>query len=255
MRWRTARTLDKLVVLLATLCLAANTYHVPSVAFWTTILNGRSYLLVVLLAVVGVFGVLAPIEALSARSRIETAVTIRRQILNSFGRLLTLGTEVAPHLEMSDLGLHIWKRTRTLRHPIRGVLSRVATYRVGTNPVVRRFTPTKGVGVVGLCWKLDQELGVNVEQLATNLNNEQEYEEYISQHGKDAVMNLSWQEFYRVRHRGAVFASPIRNARNRFIGCISVDASHGFETLDRSELKGEMSLLCIVIGQAGFENS
>lgn len=66
-------------------------------------------------------------------------------------------------------------------------------------------------------------------------------------------MNLSWNDFDRFRHRGAVFASPIRNGRNRFIGCISVDVSHGYHELDGEELWAQMSLLALVIGQSGFE--
>ena len=108
---------------------------------------------------------------------------------------------------------------------------------------------------MGLCWKLNQDIGVDVEQLANQLKDESTYEDYQQRHGGDKVMNLSWAEFNRVKHRGAVFASPIRNGRNRFIGCISVDASRGFETLDTLDLKEQISLLCVVVGEAGFENS
>jgi hypothetical protein len=52
-----------------------------------------------------------------------------------------------------------------------------------------------------------------------------------------------------------VFANPIRNGRNSFIGCISVDASHGFDTLDCQELKEQMTLLSLVVGQAGIEST
>ena len=67
-------------------------------------------------------------------------------------------------------------------------------------------------------------------------------------------MNLSWHEFHRVKHRGAVFACQIQNGHNRLIGCLSIDTSHEFVTLDSEELKNQMSLLCLVIGSAGFEN-
>lgn len=255
MQHKTARVLDKAVVLVATLILAASTYQFPSKAFWDTLLTNRPYMLIILLAILGVFGALTPVESLSARSRIERSVTIRRQILNSFGRLLAIGNKVDPPIGINDLGLHIWRRRRTFKHPLRGILTRVATYRVGTNPVNRPFSPPQGVGVVGLCWKLDQEVGVDVEQLASSLTTEQAYAQHIQQHGPDSVMNLSWEEFNRVKHRGSVFACPIRDGRNKFVGCLSVDASHGFTTLDNQELKEQMSLLCIVIGQDGFENT
>lgn len=65
-------------------------------------------------------------------------------------------------------------------------------------------------------------------------------------------MNLSWRQFEEVRHRGAVFASPVRNGRNKFIGCVSVDASRGFTSLDTDELWSELNSVCLRIGQIGF---
>jgi hypothetical protein len=254
MTLKTARVLDKTAVLIAAVILSANTYGFPSQAFWDDALRNHPYIIVSLLAVIGGFGVFAPVETLSARSRSVRSVTIRQQILTAFGHLLELGNTVTPSLGVSDLGLHVWRKRRTLRHPLRGVLSRVATYRVGTNPMNRPFSPPRGIGVVGLCWKHDQEVGVDVEHLASSLTTKQQFAQYRQEHGGDAVMNLTWEQFGRLKHRGAVFAFPIRNGRNSFIGCLSVDASRGFATLNRQALKDQMSLLSIVIGQAGFES-
>jgi hypothetical protein len=69
-----------------------------------------------------------------------------------------------------------------------------------------------------------------------------------------AVMGFSWEEFKRLSHRGAVFASPIRNGRSRFVGCISFDASRGYDSLNTSRMWHELNSLCIVLGQDGFEN-
>lgn len=255
MRLATARAIDRSVILLATVCLAANSYNVPSREFWEASIDGaRSYVLLGLLLVVGLFGAFTPTEALSGRARENRNVAIRRQILNSFGRLLEAGETVTPPLDMGDLGLHVWRRRRSLRHPLKGILARVSTYRLGTSPVNRPFTPTRGQGVVGLCWKLDQDIGVDVESLARGISNPKDYADHVRTHGGDSVMNLSWDDFQRVKHRGAVLASPIRNGRNRFVGCLSVDASHGFNVLNSQEVKSQMSLLCVVISQVGFES-
>jgi len=254
MRRKTSRLLDKSVLLIATVLLAANTYNVPSREVWETALNGRRYFLIIPLVIVGVFGALSPIETITSRSRGQRDVTIRRQILNSLGRLLDEGSKVSPPLGMSDLGVHIWRRRRTLKHPLSGVLVRVGTYRVGTNPINKAFSPTKGVGVAGLCWKHDEEVAVDVEALRDRLSNEGEFNRYAEDNGPDSVMNFSWEQFNRLRHRGAVFATPIRNGRNKFVGCISVDASHGFDVLNGKELRDQSSLLAVVIGQAGFES-
>ena len=252
MRLATARAVDRTAVLLFTVTLSANTYHVPSALFWERALGSHAYAVPILLAITGLFVVFTPVESLTARSRMTRNVTTRQQVLTAFGRLLELGRTVTPPLGISDLGLHVWARRRTLRHPVSGVLARIATYRVGTNPMNRPFAPPKGVGVVGLCWKYDHEVGIDVEQLANSLDDQDKFNAYRDKHGPDAVMNLTWDQFTRIRHRGAVFAFPIRDGRNRFVGCLSVDTSHGFATLDQPELKAQMGLLTIVIGQAGL---
>jgi hypothetical protein len=240
---------------MATMGLTGNAYGVPSAEMWRSINTGRPYILIALLCVVGVFGAFTPVQALTEQRRVNRDVNIRHQILSVFGQLLKLGTRVSPHLEVRDLGLHIWRHQLALRHPVRGVLIRVATYRLGTTPVVRPFAPPWGVGVVGLCWKGNHEVGVDVAKLARSLPDRQSFTQHAARHGGDAVMNLTWAEFNEVKHRGAVFASPIRNGRNAFIGCISFDASHGFADLDSDELRQHMSLLCVVLGQAGIEST
>ena len=254
MRIKTARILDKTVVLIGTLALAARTYQFPSQQFWDSLLQDRGWILIGLLLIVGFFAAFTPAEAISTRARAERSLTIRRQILNSFGRLLEIQLATTPQVGLDDLGLHVWRKRRTLRHPLSGVLARVATYRVGTNPVNRAFTPTKGVGVVGLCWKNDHEIAVDVEKIAIRARSAVDFEHLRTSEGGDAVMNLEWVDFERIRHRGAVFAYPIRNARSKFVGCVSVDASVGFAALDQPALRREMSLLSVVIGEAGFEN-
>jgi hypothetical protein len=249
----TARALDKALLLAATLCLAGNAYHVPSRAFWDALLKDRFYLLLVFLAVVGVFGALTPFESWHARSLADRNVTTRRRVMSCFGRMLEISEGVSPPLPLGDLGLHVWKRVRTLRHPVHGVLRRVATYRMATSPLNRAFTPTRGVGAVGLCWSKDHEYQFDVGPLVERLRDEETFDRYAAEHGGEAVMNLSWVEFEKVKHRTALFATPVRNGRNKFVGCISVDASRGFEVLHCRELIEEMSNLGLAIGREEFE--
>jgi hypothetical protein len=254
MRLTTARTIDRSVILMATLGLAGKQYDLPSRSFWRPLAADRPYFLVVLIAVLGVFGALAPVETLSRRTRLERAVAMRRQILITFGRLLEIGDRVRPRIEISDLGLHIWQLRHTMRHPWGGELVRRATYRLGSTPQTRTFRPTKGVGVVGLCWELDREIGMNVEELARRFTGEEDFVAYRREHGTPSVMGFSWEEFQRFRHRGAVFASPVRNGRMNFIGCISFDIAHGYDELDQRRVWDELNTLCLVVGQDGFEN-
>ncbi|MFC0039132.1 hypothetical protein [Actinomadura rayongensis] len=131
----------------------------------------------------------------------------------------------------------------------------MATYRLGVSPVTRKLRPARGVGVVGLCWKHDREFGVNVERLVAGLLDEAAFDAYREKEDADAVMGFSWVEFQRYAHRGAVFASPVRNARSRFTGCVSFDVAHGYDDLDVQRVWHVLNSLSFVLGQDGFENA
>lgn len=253
MRIKTARVSDKVVLLAATLLLALRQDSIPSGTFWQDHVVGHKYIGLVLIAVSGAFGALTPFEALTRRSRAEHAVTQRRIILSAFGQLLEIGRSVQPPLDVSDLGLHIWRKSRTLKHPLAGELKRVSTYRLGSVPATRNMRPAKGMGVVGLCWQRDRETGYNVADLATSLSSKQQFESFVANNGPEAVMGFSWEDFQRYSHRGAVFASPIRNGRSKFIGCISFDAERGYNELASNRLWHQLNTLSVVLGEEGFD--
>ncbi|MEV4497081.1 hypothetical protein AB0J84_15440 [Micromonospora arborensis] len=251
MRPLTARILDRSIMLTATCVLVAQQYSVPSASFWERLEGGRGYAVAVLVAFIATFGALTPAQIWSERSQMARRTAVRHQILNHFGRLLTIAARVEPKPPASDLGLHVWRIAWALRRPHRRLV-RIATYRLGSTPTTRAFEPGRGVGVVGLCWKRNEEVAVDVERLAKMLTTPAEYNAYVQASGSDDVMNLAWAEFQRVRHRGAVFASPIRNGRGEFIGCVSVDATSGFATLADDELWHEVNSLCMLLGDDGM---
>lgn len=253
MKLKTARIFDRMILLIATLLLALRQASIPSSSFWQHRVVGHQYAPLVLIAISGVFGVLTPFEVLSRRSRSERGVRMQRMILSTFGQLLEIGRSVQPPLEVSDLGLHVWQRRHTFRRPFSGELLRTSTYRLGSVPLIRPIRPRKGVGVVGLCWRRNQEVGIDVADLAVQLSDKQKFESYVTSHGQEAVMGFSWEEFERVSHRGAVFASPIRNGRNKFIGCISFDAERGYNDLVSNRLWHQLNSLCMILSEEGFE--
>ncbi|GAA0581430.1 hypothetical protein GCM10010394_07600 [Streptomyces crystallinus] len=250
----TAKLLDRLILLAASVSMVARQYDVPDRKFWTGISSGRPYLIVTLICVIGVFGAFTPFQALSERKRVERRSAIRQEILTHYGRMVGLAIRARPPVELQDLGLHVWRIRRSLRHPLHGYLQRVATYRLGSTPTTRTFAPPRGVGVVGLCWERNTEVSVDVGKLAASLTDREAFEAYRASHGAAAVMGLSWTEFQRVRHRGAVFASPVRGATGGFRGCVSVDASHGHDSLDVPDLWHEINSLCSRLGHGGLDD-
>ena len=248
----TARHVDRSVVLASTLVLVARQYSVPSKGFWAASGLGGDIATMTLLALIAIFGTFTPFQSWAERSQVAHRTAVRHQVLTHFGRLLALAVKAQPSIAPTDLGLHIWTIRRSWRTRPFQRLARLATYKLGTTPATRSFEPAKGVGVVGLCWKRNEEVGFNVAALAELLRTQEQYESYRNNKGEDAVMGLSWMDFERIRHRGAVFASPIRNSRGEFIGCVSVDASRSFESLSGDELWHEVNSLCLVLGHDGL---
>ncbi|WP_190090947.1 hypothetical protein [Streptomyces melanogenes] len=254
MRSLTAKILDRLILLAASICMVARQYDFPDRKFWTDLSDGRPFVIVTLICIIGIFGAFTPFQALSERKRVERRSAIRQEILTHYGKMLCLAVRAQPPVELQDLGLHIWRIRRSLRHPVHGYLQRVATYRLGSTPTTRTFAPPKGVGVVGLCWKRNSEVSMDVEKLAADLSDQEKFEAYRAAHGAEAVMGFDWAEFQRVRHRGAVFAGPIRGGTGTFRGCVSVDASRGHDSLAVRALWDEINSLCSRLGHGGLDD-
>jgi hypothetical protein len=106
---------------------------------------------------------------------------------------------------------------------------------------------------VGLCWQRDQEVSFDVSDLAVDLSDQQKFEAYRSSKGADSVMGFTWPEFQRYRHRGAVFASPVRNGRNQFVGCVSFDAERGYAELNSGRVWHILNSLCVLMSREGYE--
>jgi len=208
--------------------------------------------LLAVIVVAGVVGALSPVEALAKRSRVERKVQLRREVLTELGVLLAKAQLACPGLDLGDPGLHVWRPRRSLRHPLAGSLRRVGFFRLGTTPVTVRFEPVRGVGVVGLCWRDDAVKAVDVEALATRLHTEALFDAEVASCGADAVMGLSWEKFNDVKHRGAVFAAPIRGRRG-FIGCVSVDVSRGHDALVAQGLPAFAAGVAAKFGPADFD--
>ncbi|MGW1609809.1 hypothetical protein ACWCQZ_10485 [Streptomyces sp. NPDC002285] len=251
MRPRLTESADKVITLAATVFLAANANKYPSEDYWKSGWESASWVVPAALAVAGIFGVIQPFSALSSRSMAQRRIYLQRQLLTKLGEIIKLGmTQVNPPLHISDLALHVWRKRKSLRHPFVGELQRIASYRLGAATALRDFRPSRGVGIIGLCWKENAPCSMD----ATPLKDRQTFRQE-SQADLDRVMGFkSYEEFNKVSHRTALFASPIQNAKSKFIGCVSADASSGYSDLSNSDLPQKLNELAESLNAADFRD-
>ncbi|HEX7125672.1 MAG TPA: hypothetical protein VF406_07810 [Thermodesulfobacteriota bacterium] len=131
-------------------------------------------------------------------------------------RVLKLDWDVA-----IELSVNAFLVRRPLRRPWEPILYRIARESVAIHtPSHIRWT--RGKGVIGKCWERRQEYGLDLEKVHGKLR-------YCTKEqwralAPDERIGLSYEEFQKVKHYGAVGAVPILDAKGKFIGCVSVDA-------------------------------
>lgn len=229
MQARTGRIIDRTVAALLGLPVALNEKEVPpSLAEYFA---DRPWQIIALLVAAGLFAAFMPVESLASRGLVEPRLVVQRPLLTRLGELVALAQATVPQVGIADPGLHVWRRRRSVLNPVQGRLKRVGFFRLGDHPVNVPFEPSVGVGVVGMCMKENKPQGYDVAALAARLDSEQRFATEKAR-DPDAVMNLDWETFEKGKHRGAVFAAPIRNSRGKFVGCVSVDVSRGYPELE-----------------------
>ncbi len=119
------------------------------------------------------------------------------------------------------LGLNAFFVKRRWWPPFRRELMRYGQARITiSNPSGIRWT--RGKGVIGRCWQERQDAGRNqAADYGPYINSSETEWTALDPAFRD---RLDFDEFRRVKHYGAVIATPITDERGRFVGCISVDA-------------------------------
>ncbi|MGW0252684.1 hypothetical protein ACWDYH_39280 [Nocardia goodfellowii] len=252
MRAKAAAVWDKSIATAALAVLAARNQEFPNQRLWDDFTDRVPVLVPTLLIVVAVF-TLGPFATRAQRSLLSQRTQLEREVLVQFGRMIREADRVIDGFQFEDLGLHAWQVKRPWWLVGGKRLHRVATYRLGGNVVLRKFEPRRGQGVVGMCWKLNAETAFNVEALASTVQSEGAFNAVRATDGDAAVMGLSWSEFQQIRHRGAVFASPIRDNNNNFRGCMSVDAKSGYAKLAESAVPDLLNELAHRMQAHGFD--
>jgi len=249
-RVRTAQVVDGLIVAGASVVVALKEADAPRSLGAHFDANG--WQLVAIVSVGGFFGAFGPLQAWARRASLTRRVQLYRAILSKLGALIEMACKAVPGLPIADPGLHIWRPRRSLRHPVRGELERVGFFRLGDSPTTRSFGPRRGVGVIGLCWRDNAPKSFDVTALATRLRTAADFNAQRTE-DRDVVMNFSWAEFQRVKHRGAVFAAPIRGRADRCIGCVSIDVSRGYTALSALDVEALLAGVARLFSAEDFD--
>ncbi|MFJ1458103.1 hypothetical protein [Nocardia sp. N2S4-5] len=243
---------DKGLATAALAVLGAKSQGFPNDRLWANVADDVPLLVPALLIVAAVF-TLGPFAAGAQRSLVNRRTQLERQVFIQFGKMIREAGRVIDGFQFEDLGLHAWQVKRTGWLTGQKRLIRVATYRLGGNVVLRKFEPKRGQGVVGMCWERNAEADFDVEGLVRKVSSESAFQTVRAAEGGPAVMNLSWQQFRDIRHRGAVFASPIRDDNDNFRGCLSLDAKNGYAALAGSAVPELLNELASRMQPHGFD--
>ncbi len=219
-------------------------------------LDRHIWLVIVLIIAMALLTVLKPFQSLGARHRVARRIRLQRQILTQLGHLVEKAQAAEPTIPISDPGIHVWRpRLRpafSVTRPLAKRLQRVGFFRLGHHPQVLEFEPLKGEGVVGLCWQDNAPKHYDITALAQVITDRTAFDGHVQAHGPASVMNLSWDQFEKVKHRGAVFATPIRDRRGKFVGCVSGDVSRGYPQL-RSDVPPILDEVAAILTPEEFD--
>lgn len=237
MNTRTAQAIDRAISLISVVVLGASKQNWPG-SFWTFANAAAPWNTAVLILAAGIFS-FSPLTRRAEKKRIPIREIERRKILTAYGSMLERA--LSANLDISDPALHVWKVTKWK-------VKRLVTYRLSEGNQLRKFSPKKGIGVVGLAWRDAEEKSFDIEKLAFELDSKDKFEEVAERDG-DAVMNLDWAAFARFRHRGAVFATPVMR-REKVVGIVSFDASSRYSELAASGVPGELNKLAATLSDS-----
>ncbi len=128
----------------------------------------------------------------------------------------------------------------------RRVLRRVGRERIRSTPVPSNVLWTRGKGVIGRCWALGTDLGVDLRDHFADVEDStaDEWEELT----EEQRLGLSYDDFQRTRQHGVVVATPLLDRRERVIGVISADSLEGpLERLWNDQVREALGAAAVAI--------
>ncbi len=161
---------DAAIVLISTGLLAARQGNQLG-WFWSDpTVTGATWLPLSLTVTAGFFGAFQPFKLYAERKRRPLRLIRERELLHVLGELVIRCQELAREdqakgiettVGLADLGMHIWRKGWgwSGKWPfLRRELIRLRTTRLGSLPAIRPVRFHRGKGVIGRCWKLNDEI-------------------------------------------------------------------------------------------------
>jgi hypothetical protein len=136
-------------------------------------------------------------------------------------------------LDWKAVGMNAFLIERRRRWRREQFLHRIGRERISIHPLPSEVMWTKGKGVIGRCWELNSDVGVDLAKHFAPYRalTEDEWDALPA----DERFGLSFLEFKRTEHLGPVVATPIQEADGTIIGVVSVDGPSGTYTRLSSE--------------------
>jgi hypothetical protein len=190
----------------------------------------------VAVAAVGGVAILQAVRGGVHRYRLDRSSAFERTASQALGQAFRELVRL-DGLTIDNVGISAWIVQRRVRKPWQKYLTRVGRLRLTSAPLPSRVVWTRGKGIIGRCWERENIVAQETKDLWEphwtctraewkGLNNR-------------VKLRLKHKEWHHIRgkYRGAV-AVPIVDDRNRFVGCISIDARDGAEwqALNRQEV-------------------
>lgn len=176
---------------------------------------------VIVLAVVGLGESLARVIGGKIRER---QLKEHRWVSETLRALLVQVVQ-ASQLDWTEVGVNAFLVRRQYHWVGRRVLERVARERIRSAPPPSHVVWTSGKGVIGRCWELGSDLGVDLRDHFADVEGATKEEWALLT--DEQRLRMTYDDFQRTRQHGVVVATPMLDRAGRVIGVVSADSLVG----------------------------
>jgi hypothetical protein len=179
---------------------------------------------------VGAVIVLAVVGLAESLARVVGGIVRERQLqearwFSETLRALLVQVVQASQLDWTVVGVNAFLTRRRYRWVGDQVLRRVGRERIRSAPPPSSVVWTLGKGVIGRCWELGTDLGVDLRDHFAGV--EANTAEVWAQLTDEERLGLTYEDFQQTRQYGVVVATPVLDRAGTVIGVVSADSLEG----------------------------